>query len=265
MTRYLKAGYVLLFAILLCTPLVIVFGVSLNARKVLFFPPQGLSLRWYAEFFTDPGWVQPIMTTLIVAALAGAIALSAALPVAYFLWRYKIRYAKALFAVGLMPFAIPAVIMGMGLLLFWANLGHIGNIETIALGHAIFLTAVPLTILSLGLESIETSQLEAAQTMGADNIRLFTTIILPIMVPFFVSSFAFVFVLSMNEFIISFLMGQYRVVTLPVKIFSSLRGGYSPAIASASVTFIVISFLVFGLIGWFGNLPKIMGAYQRND
>lgn len=250
---------------LLCLPLVVVIGVSFNERKVLFFPPRGFSLSWYGELFTNPNWFDPLLTSLVVALASGIIAISIALPVAYLLWRYGLVYAKVLFGVGLLPFAFPPVITAMGMLLLWLLVGQVGLIENVILGHVIFMVALPLTMISLGFESVEHEVLEAASTLGAGPRRTFLTIILPLILPFIVSSFAFVFVLSMNEFVISFFLGQSTTVTLPVQIFSSLRGGYSPSIAAASVLFILLAFVIFGLIGLFGNLPKIMGAYERNS
>jgi putative spermidine/putrescine transport system permease protein len=252
-----------LFVSVLMLPLGIVLGVSLNEKKVLFFPPRGVSGKWYSELFLNPQWSEPLITSVVVALFAGVLAISMALPVAYFLWRYGVFYAKSLFAIGLLPFAFPPIITAMGMLLLWVSVGHVGQLENVVLGHTVFLVALPLTMISLGLESISKEILEAAETMGANRRTVFRTVILPIIAPFLVSSFAFVFVLSMNEFVISFFVGQSQVVTLPVQIFSSLRGGYSPTIASASVVFILLSFVIFGLIGIFGNLPKLLGAYER--
>ena len=80
-----------------------------------------------------------------------------------------------------------------------------------------------------------------------------------------VAGFAFAFVLSMNEFIISYFLGQFATVTLPVKIFSQLRSGYSPVIASVAVMFILLAVAVFGLIARFGDLPKLLGAVAPRE
>ncbi|WP_120633759.1 ABC transporter permease [Ruegeria sp. EL01] len=262
MTRLLKIGFCAAFLAILIMPLIIVIGVSLNEKRVLFFPPRGISGQWYAELFVNPGWFTPLVTSLGIATAAAAAAVLIALPIAYYLRMQKVFYAKALFGLGLMPFAFPPVITAMGMLLFWVGLGHFGQPDNIVIGHAVFLVALPLTMVSLGFEAIDEEVLEAAKTLGADRLRIFTTVVFPLIRPFLISGFAFVFVLSLNEFVISFFLGQSRVVTLPVKIFSSLRSGYSPSVASASVLFIAISFVSFGLIGVFGNLTRLMGAYE---
>ena len=205
----------------LSLPLFIVAGVSVNKKKLMFFPPRGLSMRWYEEIFTKSAWFDSLLTSLGIAMFAGVLALSIALPAAYFLWRYRVFYAKLLFSIGLMPFALPPVITALGMLMLWVPLGLAASIHGLALAHGVFLVTLPLVMISLGLESIDREIVEAAETMGASPSRTFTTVILPIVVPYMFAGYAFVFVISMNEFIISFFIGQFSLATLPVKIFSS--------------------------------------------
>ena len=86
---------------------------------------------------------------------------------------------------------------------------------------------------------------------------------LPIIRPYLISGFAFAFVLSLNEYIIAFMTVGFTVETLPIKIFNSLRYGYTPVMASVAVFFIVVNVVIFGLIGRFGNLPKLLGAWSE--
>ena len=265
MTRVARNLFYAVVIVVLSAPLFIVAGVSVNEKKFMIFPPQGFSFRWYAEVFEKTKWSDPLINSLTVAFSASLIALSIALPIAYFLWRYRVFYAKALYAIGLLPFALPPVITALGMLVFWMEVGHVGKIENIILGHSVFLVTLPMVMISLGLESIDREVIEAARTMGADDRRTFLTIILPLITPYMVAGFAFVFVISMNEFIISYFLGQFAIATLPVKIFSQLRSGYSPVIASVAVMFMLLAVVVFGLIARFGDLPKLLGAWAPRD
>ena len=265
MIRISRTVFCWLVIITMSAPLFIVAGVSINKRKLMFFPPRGLSLRWYEEVFTKAPWFESLTASLSIAVMAGIIALSVALPTAYCLWQHKVRYAKVLYSIGLLPFALPPVITALGMLMWWAQFGGTGNYWGIALGHGVFLITLPMVMISLGLESIDRELLEAAQTMGANSTTTFRTIVFPMVVPYMVAGYAFAFVLSMNEFIISFFLGQFAVQTLPVKIFSSLRSGYSPAIASVSVMFIMLAAIVFGLVARFGDLPRLLGAWTPKD
>jgi len=260
MNRSLRNLFVTFTLIFLISPIVVVGGVSLNAKKVLFFPPQGFSLAWYVELFTESAWLIPVKNSLIIATLSSLVALSIALPLAYFLWRYRVFYARALFMLGISPFILPPVITALGFLAFWATVGLYGQIVATIISHAIFFVTLPLVTISLGFESIDREIVEAAGTMGADSRVVFRTVVFPMVRSYMVSGYAFCFVLSLNEYIVAYMVSGFTVETLPIKIFNALRYGYTPVMASVSVVFVLLAALIFGLIGRFGDLPRLMGA-----
>ena len=265
MVRWGRIAFLTLSFGMMAAPLLIVAGISVNAKKRLFFPPDGVSIRWYPEIFVTPKWLDALTNSVLVACVAAMIAVSIALPIAYFLWRYGVFYAKALFVAGLVPFALPPVITALGMLIFWGQIGHVGTIWNIMICHGVFLVTLPLVMISLGLESIDDEILEAARTMGADSRRMFMTIILPMVTPYMVAGYAFALVLSMNEYIISFFVGQHSTITLPVQILASLRSGYSPVIAAVAIMFVAFAIVVFSLVARFGDLPKLLGAWTPKE
>ncbi len=265
MSRCLGNAFIAVVVAFLAAPLVVVAGVSVNEKRQLAFPPEGLSLRWYGELLAAGDWLNALYNSLLVATTSGVLALSMALPLAYFIWRYRVRYARALFTLGIAPFMLPPVITALGLLSFWVTIGMYGKLPATIVSHAIFFVTLPLVTISLGLESIDSEVIEAAQSMGADSRSVFTTIVLPMVRPYMISGYAFAFVLSLNEYIIAYMVAGFTVETLPIKIFNSLRYGYTPVMASVAVLFVFIAIAVFGLIARFGNLPKLLGAWAPRD
>jgi putative spermidine/putrescine transport system permease protein len=170
-----------------------------------------------------------------------------------------------LFSLGVTPFVLPPVIMALAFLLFFTTVEVHGKMINVVLAHGIFLTALPLITVSLGLESVQREMIEAGQTLGADDVTVFRTVTLPIVRPYMISGFAFAFVLSLNEYIIAFMTVGFTVETLPIKIFNALRYGYTPVMASVAVVFILVNVLIFGLIARFGDLPKLLGAWSARD
>jgi len=124
---------------------------------------------------------------------------------------------------------------------------------------------LPLVTISLGFESIDHEIVEAAQTMGADARTVVKTVIFPMIRPYMISGFAFAFVLSLNEYIVAYMVSGFTVETLPIKIFNSLRYGYTPVMASVAVVFVLLAVIIFGLIGRFGDLPKLLGALSPEE
>lgn len=75
-----------------------------------------------------------------------------------------------------------------------------------------------------------------------------------------VSGHAFAFVLSLNEYIVAYMVAGFTVETLPIKIFNSLRYGYTPVMAVVAVLFALPAALDFSPVGRIGNLPRLLGA-----
>ena len=265
MSRALIYTFMGAMAAFLVAPLVVVGGVSLNAHKALMFPPDGVSLQWYGELVTSAAWLGPVRNSLVIAFLSGLVALSVALPLAYFLWRHRVWYARALFGLGVAPFILPPVITALGFMVFWATTAFYGRLPTVVISHGIFFTTLPLMTISLGLESIDRQVVEAAQTMGADDRTVFLTVVLPLVRPYLISGYAFAFVLSLNEYIVAYMVAGFTVETLPIKIFNSLRYGYTPVMAAVTVVFVAIAVTIFGLIARYGDLPRLLGAWSPKE
>ncbi len=257
--------YILLILALLAAPLVVVAGVSLNGSQSLRFPPQDVSLRWYMSLLQQADWMASLRNSVLIAVLASALAVAAALPLALHVWAHGGWLGRALYTLGVAPFMLPPVITALGFLVFWISLGMYGQMTATVISHAVFLVTLPLVTISLGLQAIDPALIEAARVMGATRGKVLRTVVLPLVLPYMISGYAFAFVLSLNEYIIAYMVAGFTVETLPIKIFNSLRYGYTPIMGVVSVLFVLIAFLVFGLIGRFGNLPRLLGAERIRE
>lgn len=260
MTYRLQLAYVVAILALLAAPIFVVAGVSLNGQQSLRFPPQDLSLRWYAELFRNSDWLVPLRNSLVIATISSLLAVAIALPLALHAWSRNSWLARGLYVLGVAPFMLPPVISALGFLVFWVSLGMYGQMTATIISHGVFLVTLPLVTISLGLAAVDRSLIEAARTMGATRSQVLRTIILPLLTPFMLSGYAFAFVLSLNEYIIAYMVAGFTVETLPIKIFNSLRYGYTPIMGVVSVLFVGLAALAFGLIGIYGNLPRLLGA-----
>ena len=265
MNGFLQKAYFGLIGLFLSLPIIVVAGVSVNEKQDLAFPPKGFSLGWYGEIFANVEWRNALFASITLAALSAALALLIALPLAWFLWRRHAPWANIFQLLGVAPFTLPPVITALGLLTFWATTGFYGQPATAVISHAIFFVTLPLVTLSLGFSSIDRSLVEAAATMGADDRTIFRTVVLPLILPYLVSGYAFAFVLSLNEYIVAYMTIGFTMETLPIKIFNALRYGYTPTMASVTILFVAIAATIFGLVARFGDLPKLLGAMSSKD
>jgi putative spermidine/putrescine transport system permease protein len=249
-----------LVVLFLLAPLLVVGVGSFNENRYLQFPPDSFALSWYTQLWTDTGWRGAIERSLIIATTSAALAVLIATPLAYVLRSYRIRLAPLLYTLGILPFMLPPIISALGMQVFWNATNHIGRIENVIVAHGIFFSTLPLVTISLAMETMDQSLPEAAQTLGADQRTTFRTVTLPLLLPSMITGYAAAFVLSLNEYIISFLVAGFSVETLPIKIFNSLRYGFTPTIASVTIVFIVVAATVFTFSALFGNLLRFLGA-----
>jgi putative spermidine/putrescine transport system permease protein len=232
-----------MIAAFLLAPMAVVVGVSLNRTRRMTFPPEDAGFTWYAEFLGDPAWRSALETSLLIAVFAALAALTIALPIGYTAWRYQSRYAKLLAGLGVLPFMLPAIVLSVVFLLFWSWIGHPGRMEDVVASHAIVFLAVPLLTINLGFSLLDQGLVEAARTLGAGEADVFRTIVLPMLMPYLVSGSIFVFVLSLNEYIIAYMVAGFSVETLPVKL---------------------VTVLAFSTVALVGDLPRLLGA-ERAD
>ncbi|MFN3613079.1 MAG: ABC transporter permease [Rubrimonas sp.] len=259
--------YMVWCAVFVAAPIVVVMAAALNGGRTMVFPPQDPTLARFVEFFAgDPVWRRTLRASVVIALGSATVATLVAWPLAYGIWRRSDALSRALGGLTAMPFMLPPIVFGVGLGFFWAFAGGLGSLWGGILSHAALFAALPLATITIGLQSVDRAHLDAAATMGADEATTLRTIILPQTAPYTVSGFFFAMVLSFNEFIVIFFVSASGYATVTLQIFNSLRNGFTPTMAVAAILFIAVSLIVFGLIGRYGDLPRLMGADPaRND
>jgi putative spermidine/putrescine transport system permease protein len=259
MTNLARGAFLSLMALFLAAPLVVVTSVSFNHTVRMSFPPDHPSVIWYGKFFADAGWMSAFTLSVIIALASAVVALSIALPISYGLWRYRSRAALLLQGTARVSFLLPSVVVSIVFLVFWSAVGHPGHIEDTILSHAIVFVALPLTTLGLGFQSIDPALIEAAQTMGASDNAVLRTVLRPMMLPYLISGFVFVFILSLNEYVIAYMVAGFEVETMPIKVFNNLRMGFTPSMCVGAVLFMLLGIVGFGVVALVGDLPRLLG------
>jgi putative spermidine/putrescine transport system permease protein len=259
---FLRRGFLTLVAAFMVLPIAIVAGVSLNRQPLMTFPPRQPGLRWYGTFLADHGWRNALAASLAIGAAVAVLCVALALPIAFSAWKRSTWLTRLVSALAAMPLMLPAVVLAVVFMVFWRATGHAGHVENTILSQAIVFLPMPLAIITLGFGTIPDSIVEAARTLGARERDIFSTIVLPVIWPYLCSAGVFVFISSINEYIIAYMTSGFAVTTLPIKVFDSLRMGFQPTMCVGAVLFMLVGLVCFGAIGAFGNLPKLMGGRE---
>lgn len=239
--RRCLVGIVAFTVVALTLPTVIVVGASFTAGDIVAFPPQGLSLRWYGRLLEQRDMTSAFVRSLQVAAMASAIMVLCGTPAAIALARLPARAAAPVHLFLLLPFSLPVVAAGVGLMVLFGALGILGALWPVAL--AIAATNIPFVLWAVGAaaNAMDPDLEAAAGTCGAPPWRVFLTITLPAVAPGIVTGFLLSFVVAFNEVTVSIFLTEKATATLPVELFGAVRSLVTPDIAAVSVVYIAIA------------------------
>ncbi|MBC7655962.1 MAG: ABC transporter permease subunit, partial [Frankiaceae bacterium] len=216
---------------------------------------SGFSLKWYVELFKDDSMLNAAWISLKIAFFAATAAVMLGTLAAMVMTRFKPFRGKTLFgALITAPLVMPEVVTGLSLLLMFVTLfSPLGmspkGIGSIWIAHVTFTMAFVTVVVSSRLADLDKSLEEAAMDLGANRLKVFFVITLPIIMPALMSGWLLAFTLSLDDVVISSFVAGPDSTTLPMKIFSSVRLGLNPKI-NALATLLVAVVATAALIGW---------------
>ena len=234
--------------ITLSLPTLVVLGASFTAGNIIAFPPQGLSFKWYEKIALARDLQQAFLRSLIVAGICTAVAVPVGTLAGIALSRFKLRFENALQIYLLLPFTVPLIGSGIGLMLVFGQWHALGSLWPVGLACAVINLPFIIWSVSSSATALDGDLELAAQSCGAGRIQTFLHITLPGVMPGVITGALLMFILAMNEFLVSLLLTDARTVTLPVQIYNSIRGVITPDLAAVSVVFIAIALLAIWLL-----------------
>jgi putative spermidine/putrescine transport system permease protein len=247
LTNWAFLGLCLIVFAYLVLPIFIVIPISFSSSEFLQFPPKGLSLRWYEAYMSSEEWVTPTFQSLKVAALTMILTTILGTITAFGLIRGKFRGKKIIEALIISPMILPQIILAIGVYFLFASWHLVGKTIGIVLGHIPLALPFVVVTVSATLYGFDKSMEEAAQTLGANRIKTFFLVTYPLIQPAILTGALFSFIISFDELIVALFICGTRAVTLPKRMFDSLKFEISPVIASISTLLIVLSIAI--LIG----------------
>ncbi|MCL5874951.1 MAG: ABC transporter permease subunit, partial [Candidatus Dependentiae bacterium] len=85
--------------------------------------------------------------------------------------------------------------------------------------------------------------MEASLDLGATPTQTLVRVTLPLLLPAVIASSVLVFIISLDDFVISFFTAGGATQTLPMYIFSLIRSGETPLVNAVSTILLVMSSL----------------------
>jgi putative spermidine/putrescine transport system permease protein len=236
------AGFVLLYLVF---PIVIVVPLSLSSGTYLSFPPPGFSFRWYENFFNRSDWLAAASLSLWVGGAVMALATALGAPAAIALVRSRFFGKNLLVGFIISPLITPVIIVAIGIYFFYARLGLVGNPFALVIAHTCL--AVPFVVINVSatLHGFDERLEHAAMNLGATPWHTFWQVTFPIIRPGILAGALFAFISSFDELVVALFVSGSTAVTLPRKMWDSIRFEIDPTIAAVSTILVVLTALVF--------------------
>ena len=245
-------------------PNLVVLAASLTSGTNFGFPPQGLSIRWYAALFSDGDFIDAMATSFSLAAITSVVAAIVALLGAFGVVRYRVRGSSLIEGFVLSPLAIPHVIIGIGVLQLYNQLRLQTDLITLSLGHLVITIPFALRMLIASLRGLDRRIEYAAQSLGARPTAIVLGVVLPQMKFGILGALVSVFILSFDDLALTIFLVQPGYSTIPILLFNRAENGANPSILAASAFLLVLTWLAVFLLDRIMSFEKLVLPRAQN-
>ena len=252
--RMLRWAVLVLGFAFLYLPIVLLVVYSFNSSR-LATVWAGFSVKWYGELMRDRQMLDAAWVSLRIAFWTATAATVIGTLGAMVMTRFRRFPGKTLFgALVTAPLVMPEVIIGLSILLMLVSVGGALGLPSkgmvaIWIAHVTLTVSFVTVVVSSRLQELDRSLEEAAMDLGANRLKVFFLITLPIIAPALVSGWLLAFTLSLDDVVIASFVSGPESTTLPIKIFSSVRLGVSPKI-NALATLLMMAVSLAAVVGW---------------
>ncbi|KAB2846483.1 MAG: ABC transporter permease [Hyphomicrobiaceae bacterium] len=248
--RWLLNTFVALVLVFLVLPSLFVIPMSLGEDPFIAFPPKGLTLKWYREFFSAADWLRATGFSLSIAVGTTVIATVIGTLASIALERGTLPGAKLIETVSLAPLILPHIVLAIGLYLVFAPIGLTGNFAGFVIAHT--LLSVPYVVITVtaALRRVDPLLELAALNCGASRSRAFLWVVLPDIAPSVAGGAVFAFLASFDEATVAFFISGVEGKTITRKLFEDIDYNLTPVIAAASTIMMLLAFLLMGSVEW---------------
>lgn len=237
-------AFVIALFLLLPGPIVIVVAASFSSAGYIRFPPGALSLRWYAEFLSDPRWLEALLVSVSLALASALITTTVALMAALAAARSTGRLAALFETAVLAPLIFPHAALGMAMVALAAMFHVYGSFAGLLLAHCIITLPFAYRPISVSLRKMDATLEEAAMSLGSQPWNTFWRVTLPLLRPGIVTALLFTFIISFDEVTISMFLVGPEITTLPVGIYSYIQESGRPVVAAISSALVALTLIL---------------------
>jgi spermidine/putrescine transport system permease protein len=221
-------------------PLAIVVAYSFN-DSVMNAQWVGFTLGWYRKLFANEEMLTAAWNSLVIGLTASVVSSVLGTMAGYAMHRWRLRLLPVLV---LAPIAIPEILMGVSLLIFFVAINLTLGLVSIALAHIAFCIGFVAIVVRARLAGMDESLVEAARDLGATPPQAFRLVTLPLIMPGVIAGALMAFTLSIDDFVITYFTAGAGAMTLPLKIYTMVKITVTPEVNAVSTLLMLVTLVL---------------------
>jgi putative spermidine/putrescine transport system permease protein len=258
--RFLFNTIVVLLLVWLLLPLIAILIVSVGLDDALHGRSSAINLKWYRAAWEVASFRSGLQISAIIAISSTAIAAIIGVTAAIGLARWKSRWRSSMDTILLLPILVPGLVVGIGILSAAAFVGFDFGYGRLIAGHVLIIMPYIVRTTYASLVAQGPSFEEAARTLGASELRILTSITLPLAKAGITAGMLFAFIVSLDEVPVSLFLADARSTTLPLAVLSYLQFNFDPAISAISAAQVLLTVAAALVLERIFGLKKLYGA-----
>lgn len=199
-----------------------------------------VTLKWFVAIFQDRELMSAFANSLGVAMISSVSATILGTAACIAIYKTNFGGKKLLENLNLIALVFPEIVFALSLLSLFFIIGLGLGLTSVIIAHTTFCLSYVMMTVSARLSVLDPSLDEAAQDLGASDFYILRTIILPLLKPGILGGFILSFLISFDDFLITYFVNGVGSDTLPVKLYTAMKMGINPKLnALSSLMFLV--------------------------
>lgn len=242
------------FMVALVFPLFILVWTSLHK---FYMPPSwqaisSLTIASYLELFSYGGLGRAVANTILLALLTATVTMAISFYVGWFVVRKRSPLTRALDVLSFSSHGLPTIVIALAVMVTYLSFRNpfYGTIIVISIALTVSFLAYGSRAMGAAFLQIHPELEEASQVSGANWLRTYWRIILPLAAPAFVNAWIWVAVHAARELTAALMLYTPSSVVISTSVWNMWEQG-KEATASALA---VILILILIVMNWFGRM-----------
>ena len=241
---------VILTYLFLYAPIVVLIAFSFNSKS---FPApwDSFTFHWYKELFHSQALWHAFSNSLIIALSSTFISLMMGVLLIFF--RASGGRVGKFLSLYYGNLIVPETVLAVGLLGYFTMLGVPLGMPTLIAAHTVLGLGFVIPVLYSRYQNLDPRLVEASLDLGASPLQTFFKITLPLLRPSMIATGLLIFIISFDDFILSYFCAGAKIQTLSLYLLAVIRSGLTPVVNALSAVLFLFS---CGLVMLFFS-PKI--------